>query len=607
MTDKTKENKANLNPDRKDIPEEMTWDLTTIYPNDEAWNKEFEALQTDADRGQQYAGKLAESGKTLLEAQKALEEQMLTAFRLMMYAHLKSDQDVGNADYQAMQSRISQLGTKIAAAWAYYEPEAANITEEQFNAFVEEEEGLEMYAHEFENLRREKPHKLSQKEEILLAKSGEVFAAPQSIYGVFSNADMKFPVIKDADGNDVELTHANFIKMLESKDRRVRKDAFEQYYSVFKQFRNTIATILEAAINGDNVIAEMRNFKTAREAALFNNVIPESVHDQLIEVVNKNLDLLHRFVALRKKMLKLDELHCYDLYVSTVDSVDYHIDFEDTEELLLKALAPLGEDYLDIIRKAFKERWIDWATNKGKRSGAYSSGSYDTNPYILISWQGTLDNLFTLAHELGHSAHSYLTRKNQPQIYGDYSIFLAEIASTTNENLLTEYLLKTEEDPDVRRYIINHYLDGFKGTVFRQTQFAEFEHLMHESLREGQPLTGEFLNEKYYEINKKYYGDALVHDDEIALEWARIPHFFYNYYVYQYATGFSAATAFAYRILNEGEEAVKDYIGYLSAGKSDYPIEVLKKAGLDMTSPEPVEKAMKSFEHYLDMFEELSE
>ncbi|HCR2881416.1 TPA: oligoendopeptidase F, partial [Enterococcus faecium] len=420
-----------------------------------------------------------------------------------------------------------------------------------------------------------------------------------------NNADLVFPTIEGENGEIVQLSHGVYGQLLESTDRRVREAAFKGLYSVYEQFRNTFASTLGTHIKGHNFKAKVRNYSSAREASLSNNHIPESVYDTLVDVVNKHLPLLHRYMELRKRLLEVEKLHMYDLYTPVLGEAPITFTYEEAKEKALEALKPMGEEYMAIVEKAFSERWIDVVENKGKRSGAYSSGSYDTNPYILLNWHDTLDQLFTLVHEMGHSVHSYFTRSNQPYVYGDYSIFLAEIASTTNENILTEYLLETEKDPRVRAYVLNHYLDGFKGTVFRQTQFAEFEHFMHTEDEKGVPLTSEYLSDSYGKLNAKYYGPAVEEDPEIKFEWSRIPHFYYNYYVFQYSTGFSAASALAKKILNQEPEALENYLAYLKAGNSDYPVEVMKKAGVDMTQAAYIEDAMSMFEQRLNELEEL--
>lgn len=410
-----------------------------------------------------------------------------------------------------------------------------------------------MYKHALEQINLQRPHVLSADQEALLAQAAEVMNASSNTFGMLNNADLEFPTIKDENGEEVQITHGRYTRFLESADQRVRKEAFEKLYETYGNFKNTFASTLGGQVKRDNFNAKVRNYQSAREAALSNNNIPESVYDNLVNTVNKNLHLLHKYVKLRKKVLGVDELHMYDLYTPLVKDVEMKVTYEEAKEMVLKGLAPLGEEYQEILKEGFENRWVDVVENKGKRSGAYSSGAYGTNPYILMNWQDNVNNLFTLAHEFGHSVHSYYTRKNQPYTYGDYSIFVAEVASTCNEALLNDYLLKTIDDEQKRIYLLNHYLEGFRGTVFRQTMFAEFEHLIHQKEQNGEALTAEMLTKEYYELNKKYFGgDDIVIDEQIGLEWSRIPHFYYNYYVYQYATGFSAATALSAQILEEG-------------------------------------------------------
>jgi len=483
-------------------------------------------------------------------------------------------------------------------------PEILSIDEEKIRLFLREKKELQLYEHALDEINMQRPHVLPAEQEALLAAASEVMNASSNTYGMLNNADLRFPPIKDENGDEVEVTHGRYIRFMESPDRRVRRDAFKAVYDTYAKFKNTFASTLSGQVKRDNFYAKVRKYRSARHAALAANNIPEKVYDQLVETVNKHLHLLHRYVALRKKVLGVDELHMYDLYTPLVKDVKMEITFEEAKDIILKGLAPLGDKYMDVVKKAFEERWIDVRENRGKRSGAYSSGTYGTNPYILLNWQDDVNNLFTLVHELGHSVHSYFTWKTQPFPYGNYSIFVAEVASTCNEALLNDYLLKTIDDEQKRLYLLNHYLEGFRGTVFRQTMFAEFEHLIHQKAQNNEALTAELLTEEYYELNKKYFGEKdIVIDEEIGLEWARIPHFYYNYYVYQYATGFSAATALSEQILTEGQPAVDRYLEFLSAGSSDYPIEVLKKAGVDMTSPEPIEKALKVFEEKLNELE----
>ncbi|HHU52905.1 MAG TPA: oligoendopeptidase F [Clostridiaceae bacterium] len=588
---------------RSEIPEQATWDLTVLFASDEAWEKaftDFKGKITDADR---YAGKLAESAGQVLAALRHAEQLSREAGKLILYARLKHDQDQADSNYSAMYSRISQSYSQLSGKLAFLTPELTAIDSEIIDNFLQENSELQVYEQFFKDIARNKAHTLSEKEETLIAKAGDVFDAGSDIFAIFSNADLKFPGVKIRKGHKVRITQSNYTSLMESRERRIRKKTFKKYYGTYRKFENTLALTLQNQIKQHNYLAEVRGYDNARAAALFVNAIPEAVYDQLLDTVTKNINLLHRYVRIRKKALGLKYLHCYDLYTPMVADVDFKFTPAEAQDLAIEALQPLGEEYIQVIEKAFAERWIDWFPSQGKYSGGYSSGNYDSNPYILLNWQGSLDSVYTLIHELGHSAHTYFSKETQPYPYSGYSIFLAEIASTTNENLLTDYLLNHETDPERRRYIINHYLNGFKATVFRQTQFAKFEHLIHQAEQQGVPLTAEYLNQEYLRINYEFYGPSLVSDPEISLEWMRIPHFYYNYYVYQYATGFSAATLFAKKILIGDQEVLNNYLDFLKSGSSDYPIETLAAAGIDMTKAEPIEQALETFAYYMDLFE----
>ncbi len=590
-------------PKRSEVALESTWDLSPLYPHDEAWEAAFQQAQKFTTEIAAYQDNLTSSAVTLLGFFETQDRHEREIAKLYVYASMKNDEDTAVSKYTGMQSQMGQFLAGYMAAASFAEPALANLEAESLQAFYTAEPKLKHYKRKIDQVLASKPHILSPSEEALLAGASQVLDAGASVFEVLDNADQKFPVIKDDQGHDIELTHARFGQLLQNRDRRVRKDAFQQYYTVYNQYRNTYAQTLSTQIKRNNFLAQSHHFTSAREAALFYNEIPEQVYDQLLQTVDANLPLLHRYVALRKKLLGLDEIHTYDLYVPVVDEVDLSYTMEEAQDIILKALAPLGEAYLDILKQAFSSRWIDYAENAGKRSGAYSGGCYDSPPYILMTWKGTLDNLYTLAHELGHSCHSYLTRENQSPTYGDYPIFLAEIASTCNENLLTSYLLDNIDDPATRRYIIMNYLDGFKGTVFRQTQFAAFEQEMHQADQAGTSLTADWMIQTYGDLNQHYYGPELSKDPEIALEWARIPHFYYDFYVYQYATGFSAATAFA-KLITEGGQAERDaYLKFLSSGSSAKPIDILKEAGVDMSSAKPIEDAMTRFDHFLSLLE----
>lgn len=592
-------------PKREELPENLTWDLTKIFPSDQEFDEKYLELSEKLKKSEKYKGTLDQGASQFLDA----IEFVLSVYRqteiIYVYAHLKNDQDTGNTEYQALYARASSLFSKVSEAVSWFEPEILQLSDERIWQYFKEEPKLEVYRHYIQQIVDNRAHVLSADQESLLAGAGEIFEASSDTFAVLNNADLVFPTIEGENGEKVQLSHGVYGQLLESTDRSVREAAFKGLYSVYEQFRNTFASTLSTHIKGHNFKAKVRNYSSAREASLSNNHIPESVYDTLVAVVNKHLPLLHRYMELRKRLLEVEKLHMYDLYTPVLGEAPITFTYEEAKEKALEALKPMGEEYMTIVEKAFSERWIDVVENKGKRSGAYSSGSYDTNPYILLNWHDTLDQLFTLVHEMGHSVHSYFTRSNQPYVYGDYSIFLAEIASTTNENILTEYLLETEKDPRVRAYVLNHYLDGFKGTVFRQTQFAEFEHFMHTEDEKGVPLTSEYLSDSYGKLNAKYYGPAVEEDPEIKFEWSRIPHFYYNYYVFQYSTGFSAASALAKRILSQEPDALENYLAYLKAGNSDYPVEVMKKAGVDMTQAAYIEDAMSMFEQRLNELEEL--
>ncbi|MDV6376910.1 oligoendopeptidase F [Sporosarcina sp. GW1-11] len=593
---------------RDEVSEEETWRLEDIFVSDEAWDKEYRKIEEMVNEAEQYKGTLGNGARPLFEALTYRDKLAERLRRLYTYAHLKTDQDTTNGFYQAMDGRIKSLVVKVSTALSYFTPELLAIDEAQLNATIESHEGLRLYKQEFEELNAERAHILSAEQEELLAQLSEVTGNSAETFSMLNNADLTFGLIKDEEGNEIQLTHGRYSRFLESKDAKVREAAFKEMYAKYGEFKNTFASTLSGNVKAHNVKARIRKYTSARHAALSGNHIPEQVYENLVSTIHKNLNLLHRYVALRKKVLQLDEMHMWDIYTPLVEDTEIKYTYEEAKNTMLESFHPLGEDYTSIVKEGLENRWVDVRENKGKRSGAYSSGSYGTNPYILMNWQDNVNNLFTLAHEFGHSVHSYYSRKNQPFIYSGYSIFVAEVASTVNEALLNDHLLKVTTDKDKRIYLLNHWLDGFRATVFRQTMFAEFEHLIHVLDQEGVPLTAEKLTEEYHALNQKYYGDAIVNDEEIGLEWARIPHFYYNYYVYQYATGYSAAVALSKQILEEGESAVERYISnFLKAGSSDYPIEVLKKAGVDMTSEQPIEEACRVFEERLEELERLLE
>lgn len=592
-------------PKRNEIDPGDKWNLEAIFATDEEWEKVFQEVKNELPKMDEFKGKLGSSAETLYEALKLEDEISIQLSQLYTYAHMRSDEDTANSFYQGLNDRAATLASQAGSAFSFIVPEILSIDEEKLKTFLSESKDLELYRFAIEKINKQRPHVLSADKEAMLAQVGELTDSPGNTFGMLNNADMEFPSIKDDEGNEVDVTHGRYIRFLESEDRRVRKDAFHAMYESYGKYKNTFASTLSGAVKGHNFFAKARHYDSARQAALSANHIPEEVHENLIQSVNKHLPLLHRYMRLRKKILNVDDLHMYDVYTPLVKEVKMNYSFEEAKEAVLKSLEPMGEEYLDVIREGYRNRWIDFRENKGKRSGAYSSGAYGTMPYILMNWQGNVNSVFTLSHELGHSAHSYFTRKHQPYPYGHYSIFVAEVASTCNESLLNQHLLKVIDDEKKRLYLLNHMLEGFRTTVYRQTMFAEFEHEIHEKAASGEALTPDVMTNLYYDLNVKYFGEDMNVDREIGLEWARIPHFYMNYYVYQYATGFSAAASLSKQILDEGEPAVKRYLEFLKAGSSDYPIEVLKKAGVDMTSPKPIEDALKVFDEVLTEMEQL--
>ncbi len=591
---------------RNEINEKDTWDLSTIFETDQKWEEELALLTEDTKEAARLEGHLLDSAESLLNITERYLDLSRRLEKLYVYAHMKNDQDTRVAKYQEYYAKAMTLYSQLDQVFSFYEPEFMAITEEQYQNFLAEEPKLQPYKHFFDKLLQNKEHVLSQREEELLAGAGEIFGAASETFAILDNADIVFPFVKDEDGNEVQLSHGVYMRLVESKNREVRRGAYEALYSTYEQYQHTYAKTLQTNVKVQNYRAKVRNYKSAREAALAANFVPESVYDNLVSAVRKHLPLLHRYLSLRSKILGIPDLKMYDVY-TPLSSVEYSFTYEEALKKAEEALAVLGEDYLSRVKRAFSERWIDVYENQGKRSGAYSGGSYDTNAFMLLNWQDNLDNLFTLVHETGHSMHSSYTRETQPYVYGDYSIFLAEIASTTNENILTEKLLQEVQDDATRFAILNNFLDGFRGTVFRQTQFAEFEHAIHQADQNGEVLTSEFLNNLYADLNQEYYGLSKEDNPQIQYEWARIPHFYYNYYVYQYSTGFAAASALAEKIVHGSQEDRDRYIDYLKAGKSDYPLNIMRKAGVDMEKEGYLNDAFAVFERRLDEFEALVE
>ena len=593
-------------PNREEIDENYKWNLDDIYQNSDEWEKDYNKVEEIIPQIEEYKGIVTESAEKLLELLKLLMEAEEIVSRLFAYAHMKKDEDTRKQKYQALFNRAQHISNKLDNKKSFIRPEILKTSKEKLNKFMRENENLKLYEHYLDNIIRQKDHYLSEKEEKILALANDVTQAPENIFSILNNADLEFPIIRDEDNNEVRLTHGRFIKFMQSKDRRVRKDAFNALYEIYDNFINTYATTLNSEIKTHVFRAKARNYDSSLEASLDEDNISIDVYDNLINVVNNNLDVMHKYVSLRKKLLNLDELHMYDVYAPLIEEVDIDVPYNEAKETVITALKPLQENYLQNLEKGLKSGWIDVYENKGKRSGAYSSGCYGVHPYVMLNYSENISDMFTLAHEMGHALHTYYSNKNQPFVYANYKIFVAEVASTLNESLLIHYLLENTDDLDKRKYLINHYLEQFKGTVFRQTMFAEFERDIHRKVEKGKPLTSELLNNKYHKLNKKYFGDKMIVDKKIDREWARIPHFYYNFYVYKYATGFSAAAALSKKVINEGETAVKKYLEFLRSGDSDYPLNVLKKAGVDMTSPEPISTALGIFKDLVDELEELS-
>lgn len=591
-------------PKRSEIPSEHKWKLTDIYPSDDAWREDFEALKEFIPRLQDFRGKL-DSPENLAACLRAQDEVGMKFDKLAGYAMMSKDQDNTNPLYQEFYDRVINISAVIASNLAYVEPEILSLPEETVRKWAQEHEELKVYQHYLDNILRTNPHTLPTEQEEILASAGEMAQAASQIFRMFNNADLKFPTIKDEDGSEVELTHGRYISFMESKDRSVRKSAFEAMYSTYGKWKNTLAATYTSAVKKALFFAKTRKYDSSLEAALnADNVKPEVYHN-LIKTIHDSLPTFYRYTKLRKRMLDLDELHMYDIYVPLVQDIDMEITPEQAVEMVKEGLAPLGEQYSADLARGFAEGWIDWFENQGKTSGAYSAGVYGVHPYVLMNYENNVDNMFTLAHEMGHAMHTYYSDLNQEYVNSDYTIFVAEVASTVNESLLMHDLLAKTTDPKQKLYLLNHYLEQFRGTVFRQTMFAEFEEIVHRQIGSGNPMTAESLCQTYHELNQKYYGPDVVSDPEIALEWARIPHFYRPFYVYKYATGFSAAVALSQQILEEGEPAVERYLNFLKSGGSDYPLNLLKRAGVDMTTPEPIVKAIEVFGGLIDQMEQL--
>lgn len=587
---------------RDEIDERYRWDLSSIYADDEAFLAALEEAKGCATKLAAYRGKISQSPEELLAYLQLSDEAGVELGKLVNYAQRKLDEDTRKATYQDYSAQVVSVYTEVSSATSWFAPELLKLDDAQMEQFFVACPELELYRRALHMVFRQRGHILGDAEEELLARAQDMAMQPEHIFSLFNDADLTFEDAIDAQGETHPVTHGSYVPLMMSDDRVLRKSAYTSLYAAYEQFRNTAAATLGAQAKQLKFYTDARKYPTALEYCLDQNEVPTEVYTNLISCVHEHFAPMHKYVELRKQVLGVDELHFYDLYVPIIEDVDMEFTYEEACDLILEALEPLGEDYLEIVREGLSKRWIDVYETPGKRSGAYSAGGYGMHPVILMNFQGQLDDVFTLIHEMGHSIHTYLSCKTQPSVYSDYVIFVAEVASTVNETLLTQHLLKTRTDPRERAYILNHFLEQFKGTLYRQTMFAEFELAFNEIAARGEGITAEALGEIYRELNASYYGPDIVVDDQIAVEWARIPHFYYQYYVYQYATGFSAAIALSNRILKEGAPAVADYLGFLSGGSSKTPIELLKGAGVDMTTPEPTAQALAYFGELVDKF-----
>lgn len=588
---------------RDEISDEYKWNLEDMFASDALWEEEYEQTKELCNKIASYQGKLTESAATLLAYFQDTDEANYHLERIYVYANERYHQDTAVSKYQGYASRADSLMVMAESSSAFAEPEILEASAETINAFYKEQPELLKYQRAIDEILRKKAHTLSKEEEKILADAGEIAVGPENIFSMFNNADIRFPAIKDAEGNELPVSHGTFIQLMENKDRNIRKQAFESMYHTYQQFGNTVASIFTSHLKQEHFFAKTKKYDSVRAMHLDQGNIPEGVYDNLIETVHKRLPAMHRYMAERKKILGVEELHMYDLYTPLIDDYDKKYTYEEAKETVLKGLAPMGEEYLSILKDGLSGGWIDVYENENKKSGAYSWGAYGTHPYVLLNHKDNLNSVFTLAHEMGHAIHTYYSNKTQPITYSGYLIFVAEVASTCNEALLMQYLMKNAADEKERRYLINHQLEEFRTTLFRQTMFAEFEQIVHKKIADGEALTQEALNKIYHDLNVLYYGPDVVVDEEIDYEWMRIPHFYTSFYVYQYATGYSAATAFSKLILEGGQPAVDRYVtNFLCGGCSKDPIELLKNAGVDMSTPEPVDAALQVFEEYLAMF-----
>ena len=594
-------------PKREEVPEELTWRLEDIFPDTASWEKELKEALALSETLSSYEGKIADDSHMLLEALKCYDTCMLKMERVGGYAHMRHDEDTGNALYQELDLKTQGAYVKIMEAIAFLEPEILSIPEEKLQAFFEEQPGLAAYEVTIREILRQRAHALSKEMEQLLASSGEMAQTASNGFGMLVDADLKFPSVTDREGNEIQITNGRFVPLQMSPDRELRKEVFEKFYTRYSEFKNTWAALYDGQVKQQIFYARARKYPSTFVAAVDANNVDPAVCDRLFESVHAGMDKMHRYVRLRRKMLGVDELHMYDVYTPMVSDFDRKYSYEEAKELSLKALAPLGEEYLSVVRKAYEDRWIDVVENEGKRGGAYSSGVYDVHPYMLLNYTDTLDDVFTLVHEMGHSMHTWYSSKNQSHLNAEYKIFVAEVASTTNEILLLEYMLSQVKEKKERAYLINHYLESFKSTLYRQTMFEEFERKTNAMAEEGIPLTAKVLSDTYLELNRQYFGEDMVSDPLIAYEWCRIPHFYYNFYVYQYATSFAASVAIAHRILEQGEAAAAPYIEFLKSGCTSDPVSLLKKAGVDLSTKKPIDEALEVFEKAIEEMEALTE
>ena len=592
-------------PKRSEVPEELTWRLEDIFPDTDAWEEELKEACALAEQTASFEGKLAQSAKELLGVMKAYEACILKLDRAEGYAHMRHDEDTGNAQYQALMLKVQSLWVQIMEKLAFLEPEILAIPEEELKRFFEEQPELKAYEVTIREIVRMRAHSLSKEMEQLLASAGEMAQAPSNGFGMLANADLKFPSVTDRDGNEIQISNGRFVPLQKSPDRELRKAVFEKFYTRYSEFANTWAALYDGQVKQQLFYARARKYPSAFEAAVDANHVDPAVCDRLFDSVHAGMDKMHRYVALRKKLLGVEQLHMYDVYVPMVSDYDRRISYEEAKQISLDALSVLGEEYVSVVREAYENRWIDVKENEGKRSGAYSSGVYGVHPYMLLNYTDTLADVFTLVHEMGHSMHTWYSTHSQSLLNSRYKIFVAEVASTTNEVLLLEYLLQRAKDKKEKAYLINHYLDSFKGTLFRQTMFEEFERKTNMLAQQGTPLTAQLLSETYLELNRQYFGSEMVSDPLIAYEWCRIPHFYYNFYVYQYATSFAAAVAIAHRILEEGESAVKPYLTFLKSGCTSDPVSLLRIAGVDLSTSRPVDEALEVFGKAIDELEQL--